>query len=509
VSEAQNPASSAQAPGASLPSDSPWIRALSPEALRPASTLLRRLRAELAADFDFSKPIRISRAPGRLDVMGGIADYSGATVCVMPLDRSVALALQPRGDGQLQVFSFNLHDEHQPFTLRLPVEAITTATPDQLRRDFAEPGRKWAGYVLGCLAVLIEQKLLDPVVLRQSGMSIAVYSTVPMGAGLASSAALEVAAMMAFVDHFGFVHLRRDPMRLAVLCQQVEHHIVGAPCGIMDQVTSVMAETEMLLRLLCQPHELQPPLRLPAGIRALGINSGVRHSVGGTAYTRARCAAFMGHAMVLDKMREVGRAIGKELLDDPMRGYLANLDADDFKRYFRPHLPETMRGLEFLERYGPTIDTITTVHPDHEYHVQSATDHHVLEARRIRNFIGFIEQAARLPPDDPQRTLLLDKAGHLMYASHLSYTNDAQLGAGQCDLLVEMIRQREPDGFYGARITAGGCGGTVAVLADDDPRSDRAVAEIIAAYQQQTGKQAEAVTGTSPGASHLGTLLLG
>ena len=508
MSEALNPAFSAPAPGASLPSDSPWATQLSAEALRPVTTLLHRLREELSADFDFSKPIRLARAPGRLDVMGGIADYSGSLVCEMPLERSVALALQPRTDGQLQVFSFNLHDEHVPFTLRLSVEAITTATADQLRRDFAEPGRKWAGYVLGALFVLLEQKLIDASTLDRGGLSFAVYSTVPIGAGLASSAALEVASMMAVASHFGLAPLLADPMKLAMLCQHVEHQIVGAPCGIMDQVASLMGEAGMLLRLLCQPHELRPPLRLPAGVRVLGINSGVRHSVGGSAYTRTRCAAFMGHTMVLDKMREIGRALGKELLDDPMNGYLANLDPDDFKQYFRPCLPEKLKGLEFLERYGPTIDTVTTVHPDHEYPVQSATDHHVLEARRVQKFVGFIEEAAALKEDDPGRTSLLDKAGHLMYASHLSYTNDAQLGADECDLLMEMVREREPEGFYGAKITGGGCGGTVAVLADDDERSGRALAEIIASYRQQTGKPAEVVSGSSPGASHLGTLLL-
>jgi galactokinase len=186
----------------------------------------------------------------------------------------------------------------------------------------------------------------------------------------------------------------------------------------------------------------------------------------------------MGHAIILDKMRQVGRALGKELLADPMRGYLANLDLDDYKQYFRPCLPETIKGLEFLENYGPTADTVTTVHPDHEYAVQSATDHHVLEARRIRNFVDFIEQAAALAPDHPGRTPLLDKAGHLMYASHSSYTNDAQLGAPECDLLVDMVRRREPDGFYGARITGGGCA-TIAGRPPGPPRPSPAPARAL------------------------------
>src|SRR5882724_12269229 len=74
----------------------------------PVPTLLARVRAELRNDFAAGKPIRVSRAPGRLDVMGGIADYTGSMVCQMPLDRAVAVALQERDDRDVQVFSFNL-----------------------------------------------------------------------------------------------------------------------------------------------------------------------------------------------------------------------------------------------------------------------------------------------------------------------------------------------------------------------------------------------------------------
>src|SRR5215212_1565448 len=119
--------------------------------LDPVPTLLKRVRGELAADFGGGRPVRVSRAPGRLDVMGGIADYTGSLVCEMPLDRAAAVALQERQDREVQVFSFNLLDEHKPFTLRIPLDAIATAKLEDLRREFAEPGRGWAGYLVGCL----------------------------------------------------------------------------------------------------------------------------------------------------------------------------------------------------------------------------------------------------------------------------------------------------------------------------------------------------------------------
>jgi galactokinase len=466
--------------------------------LEPVPTLIARLRKELGADFDFFRPIRISRAPGRLDVMGGIADYTGSLVCELPLDRAAAVALQERSDRQLQVFSFNLLDEHQPFTLRIPLDALTTNSVDDLRKEFNEPGRKWAGYLAGCLFMLHQEKLIDLRDLSIKGINLAVYSTVPLGAGVSSSAALEVATMTNLIGHFNLGE-KVDSLRVAFLCQQVENRVVGAPCGIMDQVTSCAGEEGKLLRLLCQPHELQTAIQVPQGMRFVGINSNVKHSVGGSAYSRTRCAAFMAHAIILQYMRDIGKAAGRELQADPMHGYLANLDPDDYKKIFRPRIPEEMKGGEFLLKFGSTIDAATRVQPDVIYAIQHAADHHVLEARRVQNFVDYLQQADR--EEDPKiRGPLLDRAGHLMYASHLSYTNDAMLGASECDLLVDLVRKREKQGLYGAKITGGGSGGTVAVLLEDANRAAAAIQEILSEYESKTSLKPEVLEGSSPGA---------
>lgn len=481
---------------------------LDPSRLEPVPTLLRRIRAELSADFPPGQPIRVSRAPGRLDVMGGIADYTGSLVCQATLDRAAAVALREREDRQLQIFSFNLFDEHVPFTFRMSLDALAAASVDDLRRELAEPGRKWAGYLVGCLFVLHEAGLVNLHDPKHKGFNLALYSTVPMGAGVSSSAAIEVATMMNLVEHFG-IQSSLDPLRLAALCQSVENRIVGAPCGIMDQVTSCLGEPGSLLRLLCQPHELLPSLRLPPGVRVIGIDSGVKHNVGRGRYGRTRCAAFMAHRIIVEQMRTLGQRAGRTLTRDPMNGYLANLDPDDYKSLFRPHLPEQLRGDEFLKTYGGTIDPATTGEPDTRYHVRQSADHHVLEARRVRRFVSELELATRERADNPaRRSPALDRAGHLMYASHLSYTNDALLGADECDLLVKLARDREPAGLYGARITAGGSGGTVAVLCEASDRADGAIRDIMDAYSMQTGKTPEAFYGTSRGAWQLGTVIV-
>ena len=466
--------------------------------IEPLPTLLSRLRAELREECDANRPIRISRAPGRLDVMGGIADYTGSMVCEMPLDRAAGVALQEREDRQLQIFSFNLYDQHKPFTFRISIDALAEQSVELLRREFNESGRKWAAYVAGCLVALYRKLPTAPVFPK--GINVAIYSIVPLGAGVSSSAALEVATMINLRDHLG---LKLSPIELAELCQWAENHIVGAPCGIMDQVTSCVGEAGTLLRMICQPHEVLPTLKLPDGVRVIGINSNVKHDVGGPAYGRTRCAAFMGYKIILEQMREMGKAVGREMIADPMRGYLANCDPDDYKQFFRPQVPELICGRDFLSRYGPTADDATQVEEDIEYQVRHATDHHVLEARRVRRFGEFLESAAS--QETSRRKLDLDRCGHLMYASHQSYGMDAMLGAPECDLLVDLVRRNEGHGLYGARITGGGSGGTVAVLCNSNNRADEAIEKIMNEYEARTRQQPELFRGSSDGAWKTGS----
>jgi L-arabinokinase len=206
-------------------------------------------------------------------------------------------------------------------------------------------------------------------------------------------------------------------------------------------------------------------------------------------------------------MHDIGAADGYELVADPMKGYLANLDPDQYKSFFREHLPETTIGQEFLDRFGSTVDSATAVDSTTSYHIRQATDHHVLEARRVKRFLDFLHEASAAA--GTQRKLQLDKAGHLMYASHLSYTNDALLGAEECDLLVKLVRERESAGLYGAKITGGGSGGTVGILAEQSQSADAAIDEIMSLYQQKTGRKPEAFRGSSPGAWHMGTAIVG
>ena len=124
------------------------------------------------------------------------------------------------------------------------------------------------------------------------GVSILIKSTVAEGKGVSSSAALEVASMQALAVAY---EIEIGASELALLCQQVENLVVGAPCGVMDQMCSACGEANHLLELLCQPADLKGVIPFPAELEVWGLDSGIRHSISGSDYRTVRTAAFMGY----------------------------------------------------------------------------------------------------------------------------------------------------------------------------------------------------------------------
>jgi galactokinase len=345
--------------------------------------------------------------------------------------------------------------------------------------------------VVGVLLVLRQERGLP----LDRGLRILVESRVPEGKGVSSSAALEVATMQAIS---GLAELSLEGKELARLCQMAENFVVGAPCGIMDQMTSALGKAEALLALLCQPDEVKGFVALPSFIGFWGIDSGIRHAVSGSDYTSVRTGAFMGYRMIaeLAGMRVMERSeTGVLRIEDPRwSGFLANLSPAEFDGEFAAHLPTTLRGDEFLRRYGGTTDAVTQVEPGRVYAVRQPTAHPIHEHARVRRF-------AELLSGHPDGTAL-SEMGELMYASHASYSA-CGLGSEGTDLLVEFVQQAGPSqGLFGAKITGGGSGGTVAILGRAD--AGQAVARITRRYQEQTGREPFVFEGSSPGACHLG-----
>ncbi len=424
-------------------------------------------------------PVTLTRAPGRLDVMGGVADYSGALVAEMTIAEAALVALTPRTDRTLRVWSLGLDTEFTP-QVSLSLDdfyfpgSSTLLAYDAVRSSLCrDPKSRWAAYVFGGVYVLLAEGIVQDF---PHGANLILDSRVPLGAGVSSSAAIEVAAMQAINADYG---LGLDGVTLARLCQMVENKVVGAPCGIMDQMTSTLAVANSLLLILCQPHEVQGTQALPEGVKVYGINSAVKHSVGGSAYTRARVAAFMGR-----------KILGLE--------YLAQIDAESHLVALAGELPKTMLGRDFLAQHGETGDAVTRVGPETTYPIADATMHGIFENSRVEMFVKTLSVSGFNPSS-------LQTTGSFMYGSHDSYTRIG-LGCAETDLLVNLGRDAgSAKGIYGAKITGGGSGGTVAFLTYGE-RAAQTIHEIAEAYQGQTGLTPQIFEGgLSPGAMAFGS----
>jgi galactokinase len=444
--------------------------------------------------------VRVSRAPGRLDVMGGSAEFGGGMTCSMTLDCGAAAAMTPRQDDRQMLFYFDPRDGRH---FRISLTEVVTSTPEEMKLHLGEDVYSSIQLMTGCFALPIGKHLIDLQDRRRNGFDLAVASAIPPGAGVASRAALVAAILVNFREHFLLIQ-KLTPMGLAALCHDVLQHCDPLARDMTPALACCNGRAGTIFKHEGGDAQERPALPLPRGIRIIGIDTGVRRDPLGGQFERTRTAARMGQIMILAKMREMGEAAGMKLIADPMKGFLANLALDDYKKYFRSFLPEAMRGADFHSKFG-SPGASRLIEDDVEYGVQSATDHHVHEPVRVKNFVQFMEQATALAPHSPQRSVTLDKAGHLMYASHISCTRDAKLGAPEADLLVDMVRKNERAGLYGAKITARGQGGTVAVLANDTEKASESIGAIAAEYQRQTGKVAEFFWKSSPGALEAGT----
>lgn len=438
--------------------------------------------------------VHIARAPGRLDVMGGIADYTGSVVCQMPLSIDAAAAVQKRNDGRVICIS-----QQTPGEVVLQTTDLRDLDARSLRHKIGSD-HAWAGYTAGCLAWLMQHY---PAASMHNGVTLLIDSDVPAGGGVSSSAAIEVATMTALVSLF---NVTLSPMQLAAGCQNVENHVVGAPCGVMDQVVSSQGKKESLLEILCQPAPdgmpamVQGVRPIPAGYAFIGVHSGVRHEVRGNPYGDTRVAAFMAQKIIrTDLPKHAG-------LD-----HLANLSLLDYENDLRPRLPLALTGNAFIEKYQSTGDTATTIDPQKSYHVRAAADHHVREMHRVSRFIKLIKEAAADASTAAHAVSeqAMFEAGTLMNQSHDSYSHCARLGHELTDMLAAMLLDAGPKkGILGCRVTGGGCGGTVAILIRDVTQTHQLINDIRNRYEAQTGRQSMLFTGTSDGSTHTPAIIL-
>ncbi len=457
--------------------------------LRRVRTLPEQADPMLQSIIRHNSTFFTARAPGRLDVMGGIADYSGSLVLQLPIAEAALVSVQPADDGRVVVVSCGQDSDARQATIgrRQWADCLNADYQDARQILGRDASSSWASYVLGPVLVLVRERKPE----WDGGLRILLDSHVPEGKGVSSSAAVEVATMQAFAES---LRIELGGEELARLCQVAENLVVGAPCGIMDQMTSAVGRENQLLALRCQPATVEGYLPIPPIATFWGIDSGVRHAVSGSDYSSVRCAAFMGYRIIADARGLPAKPSDNDPhvmdVDDPhWNGYLANISPEEFRNQFEALLPEQVPGAEFLARYRGTTDRVTRVEAGHSYPVRQSAAHPIQENVRVGRFRDLL--AAEVTENG------LREMGRLMLESHDSYTA-CGLGSDRTDLLVELVREAgASNGLYGARITGGGSGGTVAVLGRSE--ASRAVDSIAEEYFSRTGHRPYVFRGSSPG----------
>ena len=365
---------------------------------------------DLAVEFAyrFGRPATVSRAPGRVNLIGEHTDYNDGFVLPAAIEFATLTAASPRPDRRLRVYSM-IKDETREFDLDAQRPA---------------PSAHWSDYVFG-VAVMLERSGL-----RLRGADLAVWTDIPLGSGLSSSAAIEVSCAHALLTAAG---LPFQPVKVARICQRAENEYVGMRCGVMDQYVSCRGVAGSVLLIDCRSLEARNVAVAPT-LKLLVANSAVRHQHAGGEYNARREACEEG------------------------------------VRLLRPFL-------------GPIKALRDVTESQLEAHRRAMPD---LIYRRCRHIIT--ENARVL---EAERALLsgdFAACGQAMNASHASMRDDFEITCPEVDFLADLAQSTE--GVYGSRMTGGGFGGCTVSLVEATA-VDRVTKILIEAYRIGIGLEAE------------------
>jgi galactokinase len=386
--------------------------------------------AEIAALHlaSYSVPGALYAAPGRVNLIGEHTDYSDGFVMPAAIDFATVVAISPRTDGRIVAHSVN-YDER-----------IDKSIAELLDDDFAtlRAGRevRWSDYPAGVLWVLREHGV--PI---DNGFSLTIAGDVPLGAGLSSSASVEVATAIAVL---GATSLKLPLTKIALLCQRAENAFVGANCGIMDQFVSCCGQQDHAVMIDCRwlEFKLAP---IPPEVRIVICNSMVKHSVAGGEYNNRRAEIEQGTEILRTHRPEI-----KALRDATV--------AD-------------------LTKWGEEMPPVVL--------------------KRCRHVVT--ENARVLAAAEAFRVSNLSHFGELMRQAHISLRDDFEASCKEIDILVDLANQQP--GCYGARLTGGGFGGCTVNLVDAGHVA--AFTEAMrAGYLAATGIAAEIYTSRASAGAH-------
>jgi galactokinase len=376
---------------------------------------LNTLATHITAEFQqhYGRPPRwIVAAPGRVNVIGEHTDYNDGFVLPMAIERYAIMAADAPPPGSVSAASnISIYDAHFHESATIDISApINKGLP------------KWSNYIRGVLAGFQNRGQKIPA------LDIAFMSTVPLGGGLSSSAALEVCTATLMEAATG---KKIDPIEKALLAQKAEHDFAGVPCGIMDQFISALGREGHLLLLDCRTRKTELVPMSDPSVALLVINTNVKHELSGGEYAKRRA-----------ECEEAAKILGVASLRDA-----------------------TANQLESAKNKMSEV-----------------------VYRRARHVIGEIERTVHAA--EGVRASNWPGVGNLMYASHASLRDDYEVSCTELDVVVEIAEDiGYQGGVYGCRMTGGGFGGCCVALVKA-VSVDAITKKISADYKARTGIEA-------------------
>jgi galactokinase len=344
----------------------------------PASFLIEKFPER----FPRSAQPALYRAPGRVNLIGEHTDYNEGLVLPIALEMACYTAVSPgSAAGQLRIYSEDLLKGAECLA-----EAISEAKP---RHD-------WTDYVFGVAQQLVSRGHTVPP------LDLLIHSTVPVGAGLSSSAALEISSALALSEGAALA----DKMNLVRLGRAAENEFVGVPCGIMDQFIAVFGRENTAIKIDCRSLEYEE-VQLPSDVVIIAVNTMVKHELGASAY--------------------------------------------------RQRVAECRQAVEYIQRKHSAVNSLRDATLD-------MLDEGMAEVprKRARHVISEnqrVEEFAKASRGGDRKLM-----GELFVASHRSLQHDYEVSCLELDYLVDTATQMP--GVFGSRMTGGGFGGCTVNLLD-------------------------------------------
>ena len=399
---------------------------------------IRNLKQSFTSYFNSESEI-IIRAPGRVNLIGEHTDYNDGFVLPMAIDRAVWLALRPRADKTVRLFSLDI-----PTPTNASLQADSAFELNALTK-----GSGWLEYPKGIAYQLQEAGY------ELNGFDAIITGNVPRGAGLSSSAAVELAVARAFAAVSGFTW---DAPRMAKIAQKAENEWIGVNCGIMDQMASAVCKEGHALFLDCRSLEFQHVL-LPKGVSIVILDTSTRRGLVVSTYNERR-----------SQCEEAARWFGVKALRD--------VSVEEFERG-KLALPKEHR------------DNVSPVEGGKEERLDEVM------LKRAKHIIT--ENARVLEAVHVMKAGNIKRLGELFNASHDSLRDDFEVTNDALNIIVDCAREQE--GCYGARMTGAGFGGCAVALVKEQNAKEFANA-VSAAYRQRSGLEASVyICKASEGAS--------